>query len=206
MSYFPVNDQAAFHPEFVAAGNASIGRWTRAGSWCKANVSGGRVPPEVAALLGTKREARKLVEVGLWEVAEDGAFQFHDLEHQARNFAPDQEKSRRQNDPERQRRKRERDRKAREEAEASRTDSRDESRDPSRDNDCDDQRESDRSHDDVTAPPIPIPVPIPSPLSCCRRREDHPAQARDAARRAVGARGRFDRTDARRVPGRQPPR
>jgi hypothetical protein len=59
MSYFPVDDQAAFHPKFVAAGNASIGLWTRAGSWCKANVSGGCVPPEVAALLGTKREARK---------------------------------------------------------------------------------------------------------------------------------------------------
>jgi hypothetical protein len=163
MSYFPVDDQAAFHPKFVAAGNASIGLWTRAGSWCKANVSGGRVPPEVAALLGTKREARKLVEVGLWEVAEDGAFQFHDWEHQAGNFAPDQEKSRRENDRERQRRKRDRDRKAREEAEASRTDSRDESRDPSRDNERDDQRESDRSHDGVTAPPSPYPSPALSP-------------------------------------------
>ena len=163
MSYFPVDDQAAFHPKFVAAGNAAIGLWTRAGSWCKANVSGGRVPPEVAALLGTKREAQKLVAVGLWEIADGGAFQFHDWDHQAGNFGPDQEKSRRENDRERQRRKRERDRLAREEAEASRKDSRDESRDVSRDSERDEQRESERSHGGVTPPPSPYPSPVPSP-------------------------------------------
>lgn len=156
MSYFPVDDQAAFHPKFVAAGNAAIGLWTRAGSWCKANVSGGHVPREVAALLGTQREARKLVDVGLWEVA-DGGYQFHDWDHQAGNFAPDQEKSRREKDRDRQRAKRERDRLAREEAEAARDTRRDSSRDVTRDTD----RTSERSHAGVTVPPSPSPYPSP---------------------------------------------
>lgn len=158
MPYFPVDDQAAFHPKFLAAGNASIGLWTRAGSWCKANASGGRVPREVAALLGTQREARKLVDVGLWEVDGTG-YVFHDWDHQAGNFGGDQEKTRREKDRDRKRRQRERERVLAEEALAARDAERDLSRDVTRDS----ERTSERSHSGVTPPPSPSPSHPSSP-------------------------------------------
>jgi hypothetical protein len=102
MPYFPVDDQAAFHPKFIAAGNAAIGVWTRCGSWCKQHVSGGFVPAAIAFSIGGSRDVQKLVVVGLWEKVE-GGYQFHDWNDQAGNFNADQEKARREKDRDRKR-------------------------------------------------------------------------------------------------------
>lgn len=113
MPYFPVDDQVAFHPKIMAAGNAAVGLWTRAGSWCKAHTTGGKVPSEIAHVLGRNSEISRLVSVGLWTVIPDG-FQFHDWDHQAGNFDADEEKARREAEREknriRKRAQRERDR------------------------------------------------------------------------------------------------
>lgn len=76
MPYFPVDDQMPFHPKIIAAGNAAVGVWTRAGAWSKGHATGGFVPTEIASILGT-REANRLVEAGLW-VEVDGGFRFED--------------------------------------------------------------------------------------------------------------------------------
>lgn len=107
MPYFPVDDQFAFHSKVVAAGNAAIGLWTRAGSWCKSQANGGFVPEEMISALGTKVQAMRLVSVNLWLLV-PGGFRFHDWEHQSGNHAAEEEKRRRDLARERQRRYRER--------------------------------------------------------------------------------------------------
>lgn len=94
MPYFPVDDQFAFHPKATAAGNAALGVWVRAGAWCKAHATGGRIPFETAHVIGSKALCRKLVDVGLWHGI-PGGYEFHDWEHQAGNFEAEVEKERR---------------------------------------------------------------------------------------------------------------
>jgi len=77
MPYFPVDDQMPFHPKVIAAGNAAMGLWVRAGAWSRQHGTGGYVRAEMAAALGTGAQAAKLVHVGLWERV-DGGFRFHD--------------------------------------------------------------------------------------------------------------------------------
>lgn len=76
MPWFKVDDDLAFHRKIVAAGNAAVGLWTRAGSWCAQQLTDGFVPAHMVPLLGTTTQAAKLVKVGLW-VEVDGGFQFH---------------------------------------------------------------------------------------------------------------------------------
>jgi len=144
MPYFPVDDQFAFHPKAIAAGNASVGLWTRAGSWCKAHAEGGRIPHEIAYALGTKREIDRLVKARLWIVV-SGGYMFHDWDDQAGNFDANTEKQRREEERERNRERKRRQR----------------------------ERERSRGHGDshgvtpegvtpgVTAPPSPVPSPVP---------------------------------------------
>lgn len=78
MPWFKVDDGFAFHPKAIAAGNAALGLWVRAGSWCGANLTGGALPRHMIGTLGAqKRDAMKLVSVGLWCETEDG-YQFND--------------------------------------------------------------------------------------------------------------------------------
>lgn len=68
MVWFKVDDGFAFHPKALAAGNAALGLWVRAGSWCGHNLTDGFLPESMlAALNGRQRDAQKLIEVGLWE-------------------------------------------------------------------------------------------------------------------------------------------
>lgn len=80
MPWFKVDDNFAFHPKAITATNSALGLWVRAGSWCGANLTGGRLPAGMVGTLGgLKRDARTLVDVGLWIEVEDG-YQFKDWE------------------------------------------------------------------------------------------------------------------------------
>jgi hypothetical protein len=78
MPWFKVDDQLAFHPKAIAAGNAALGLWVRAGSWCAAHVTQGALPTHMVRTLGAqRRDAEKLVSVGLWTRTEEG-YEFKD--------------------------------------------------------------------------------------------------------------------------------
>lgn len=72
MPWFRVDDGLAFHQKVVAAGNAAMGLWVRAGAWCSQQLTDGHVPAHMIAMLGRASEAQRLVEAGLWEEVEDG--------------------------------------------------------------------------------------------------------------------------------------
>lgn len=76
MPWFKVDDNLGFHHKVVAAGNPAMGLWVRAGSVCAQQLTDGFVPDHMAATLGTKAQAEKLVQVGLWDRVENG-YTFH---------------------------------------------------------------------------------------------------------------------------------
>jgi len=78
MTWFKVDDQLAFHPKVIEAGNSAMGLWVRAGAWCGAHLTEGALPKHMIGTLGAQaRDAKRLVEVGLWEQTDVG-FQFRD--------------------------------------------------------------------------------------------------------------------------------
>jgi hypothetical protein len=80
MAWFKVDDGFAFHPKALEAGNAALGLWVRAGAWCGANLTDGALPKRMIGTLGAQaRDARRLVEVGLWVENKDG-YRFHEWE------------------------------------------------------------------------------------------------------------------------------
>jgi hypothetical protein len=85
MPYFGVDDGFAFHRKALRAGNAAIGLWTRAGSWCNQQLTDGFVPSDMVEVLGTEAQAARLVSSGLWLEA-DGGYQFHEWTEEGRNF------------------------------------------------------------------------------------------------------------------------
>lgn len=76
MTWFKVDDTFPLHAKVLAAGNASVGLWVRAGAWSMQQLTDGFIPQHVARTLGTPGEAKRLVTVGLWVDAE-GGYQFH---------------------------------------------------------------------------------------------------------------------------------
>lgn len=77
MPWFRVDDTLAFHSKTLAAGNAAMGLWVRAGAWSMQQLTDGHVPANVAKQLGTKAEARRLCDSGLWDECADG-YRFHE--------------------------------------------------------------------------------------------------------------------------------
>lgn len=77
MPWFKVDDTLAFHHKSVAAGNAAMGLWVRAGSWSMQTLSDGFIPDVILAQLGTTPQAKRLVEVGLWDRLPTG-YAFHE--------------------------------------------------------------------------------------------------------------------------------
>lgn len=77
MPWFLVDDGLAFHPKITSAGNAAVGLWTRAGSWSAQHLTEGAVSHDMARTLGTRAEAARLVDVGLWVPIGDG-YLFHE--------------------------------------------------------------------------------------------------------------------------------
>lgn len=76
MPWFKVDDGLAFHRKVVAAGNAAMGLWVRAGSWAAHELTNGFVPDHMVGVIGTPAQAQRLVNTGLW-TRSDGGFQFH---------------------------------------------------------------------------------------------------------------------------------
>lgn len=77
MPWFKVDDTLAFHGKVVAAGNAAMGLWVRAGAWSMQQLTDGFVPTHIARQLGRAAEARRLVDAGLW-TEKDGGYLFHE--------------------------------------------------------------------------------------------------------------------------------
>jgi hypothetical protein len=72
MVWFKVDDNLAFHSKSVAAGNAAMGLWVRAGSWCAHQLTDGYIPRDIALTMGKAAEIRRLVDVRLWIEKDDG--------------------------------------------------------------------------------------------------------------------------------------
>lgn len=79
MPWFKVDDTLALHQKTVAAGNAAMGLWVRAGAWSMQTLSDGFIPDLIAAQLGTASQAKRLVSAGLWERL-PGGYAFHEWE------------------------------------------------------------------------------------------------------------------------------
>jgi hypothetical protein len=79
MTWFKVDDNLAFHPKAIMAGNAALGMWVRAGSWAAQQLTDGYVPADMARSLGTPGQARRLTDSGLWLPCGKG-FEFHQWE------------------------------------------------------------------------------------------------------------------------------
>ena len=88
MPWFKVDDQLHDHRKARTARKAAIGVWTLAGSWSMANKTDGFVPASVLSRWGTKGDAGRLIEAGLWYPdQQDGeqGWRFHDW----LNYQPD---------------------------------------------------------------------------------------------------------------------
>lgn len=78
MTWFKVDDNFAFHPKVMEAGNAAVGLWVRCGAWSMSHLTDGFVPLEMIKIFkGKKSDADRLVQAGLWIAEEDG-YRFHD--------------------------------------------------------------------------------------------------------------------------------
>ncbi|MCW2632075.1 MAG: hypothetical protein JWR88_1037 [Pseudonocardia sp.] len=77
MPWFRVDDSFHSHPKTMAAGTHAVGLWMRCGSYCAQHLTDGFVPVDVVKAYGTNALARRLVDVGFWDVVQ-GGYQFHD--------------------------------------------------------------------------------------------------------------------------------
>jgi hypothetical protein len=95
MVWFRADDTLAFNAAVVRAGNAAMGLWVRAGTWCAQQLTDGHVPRHIADTLGSPAQIRRLVDTGLWHETETG-FLFH--EWNATNPTRSQVENRRQSE------------------------------------------------------------------------------------------------------------
>lgn len=78
MPWFKVDDTLAFHAKIVAAGNAAVGLWVRAGAWSAQQLTDGFIPDHIVKALGRVTEASQLVSNNLWSRV-DGGYLMHDF-------------------------------------------------------------------------------------------------------------------------------
>jgi hypothetical protein len=104
--WFKVDDRFHSHPKAIAAGPAAIGLWTIAGSWSADHLTDGFIPHHVLSILSPSphraRLAKRLVDVGLWEVVDGEGWQFHDWGDEGRQKTSEQVKAEREANRERQ--------------------------------------------------------------------------------------------------------
>lgn len=68
MPWFKVDDGFYDHPKVLDLDLAAVGLWTLAGAYCARHLTDGRVTfKQIRAIGGTRRQAEKLVEAGLWK-------------------------------------------------------------------------------------------------------------------------------------------
>lgn len=116
MPYFPVDDKLHSHRKAIRAGAHAIGLWALAGSWSNDQGTDGFVPDYMITRWDPKGKqlAKKLVEVGLWELAERGdevGWLFHEWtgsEANRRNYTRAEVEQRRREGAERQAKSRQR--------------------------------------------------------------------------------------------------
>lgn len=108
MPWFNVDDGFAFHRKTVRAGNAAVGLWVRAGSWCAKELTDGFVPDHMVRTMGTVKQAERLVAAGLW-VRDDEreGFQFHEYAEDGRNLTREVVLKKREQAAEKKRKQRE---------------------------------------------------------------------------------------------------
>jgi len=74
VTWFRVDDGFYDHPKVLDAGVAAIGLWTLAGAYCARHLTDGVITDrQIRAIGGTRKQAAKLVEVGLWSCDESRA-------------------------------------------------------------------------------------------------------------------------------------
>lgn len=83
MPWFKVDDTLTFHRKTVSAGNAAMGLWVRAGSWCALHLTDGFIPDEMVGILGSPSQRKKLISAGLW-IEVDGGCLFHEWNENGR--------------------------------------------------------------------------------------------------------------------------
>jgi hypothetical protein len=76
MVWFRVDDVLPFHARVIEAGNAAMGLWVRAGALSAGQLTDGFITAATARTLGSPKEIKRLVDVGLWTQV-DGGYQFH---------------------------------------------------------------------------------------------------------------------------------
>jgi hypothetical protein len=67
MAWSRLDDRFHAHPKIEAAGNAAVGLYSRALSYCSAYSTGGFVSSSWASKAGSRSEIKRLCEVGLWD-------------------------------------------------------------------------------------------------------------------------------------------
>lgn len=77
MAWFKADDQLPFHPKVLAAGNAAMGLWIRAGTWSSSQLTDGFIPTAIASAMANECDADALVDANLWDRV-NGGYQFHD--------------------------------------------------------------------------------------------------------------------------------
>lgn len=101
MTWFKVDDNLAFHRKVVAAGNAAMGLWVRAGSWSAQHLTDGYIPDHMVDLLGTPAQVQRLIKSGLWARV-DGGCQFHQWNEKGRQPSGQSVREEREKSAERQ--------------------------------------------------------------------------------------------------------
>jgi hypothetical protein len=92
MPWFYVDDDMAFNRKIVAAGNAAVGLWSRAGSWSRKEGTNGFVPTAMARSLGSVGQIKALVDNTLWHKV-PGGYAFHQWDDR---YDPAKEQERRE--------------------------------------------------------------------------------------------------------------
>lgn len=78
MSWFRLDDKAAFHSKMVTAGNEVCGAVWRAGAWCSEHNRSGFVPRAVAHLIASPKVWHRAIAAGMVDVSESG-YRIHDF-------------------------------------------------------------------------------------------------------------------------------
>lgn len=77
MTWGKVDDNLAFHPKVIIAGNEAMGLWVRALSWSAQQLTDGIIPDAIISALHGEHQAHALVSAGLWHPCE-GGYEFND--------------------------------------------------------------------------------------------------------------------------------